>query len=153
MAWAYQLSVLQIRVSWHLADAGTTDTVSWSVCALLLTAFLAMLALATLGPLRNLRWRWLVTAGALTYPFYLVHMTMGFPLAKGLTRHAPALGHWGNLAVTTTAMLLLSYAIHRWVEKPFGRLMRKGLLRGLTAARSAKGVRGGIPSSQNTAEA
>lgn len=138
MAWAYQLSVLQVRVNWHLTEAGSTRTVSWSLCALLLTAFLGVLMLATLGPLRNIRRRWLVTAGALTYPFYLVHMTIGFPFAKGLTRHVPALGHWGNIAVTMTAMLLLSYALHRWVEGPLGRRMRKGLMRGLEAARRPK---------------
>ncbi|MDX3383081.1 acyltransferase [Streptomyces niveiscabiei] len=138
MAWAYQLSVLQIRVDWHMAAPGSTRTVSWSLCALLLTAFLGVLMLATIGPLRNLSWRWLVTAGALTYPFYLVHMSLGYPLAKGLTRHVPALGHWGNMAVVTTAMLLLSYGIWRWVERPMGRWMRRGLTRGLAAARGPK---------------
>lgn len=138
MAWAYQLSVLQIRVNWHLTEAGSTKTVSWSLCALLLTAFLGVLMLATLGPLRHIRRRWLVTAGALTYPFYLLHMTIGFPFAKGLTHHLPALGHWGTMAVTTTAMLLLSYAVFRWVEQPLGRRMRKGLMRGLAAARRPK---------------
>ncbi|MET9435926.1 acyltransferase [Streptomyces sp. NPDC006551] len=131
MAWAYQLSVMQVRVNWHLATSNTTKTVSWTLCALLLTAFLVVLMLATLGPLKNLRWRWLVTAGALTYPFYLVHMSLGIPLAKGLTRHVPALGHWGNIVVTTTAMLLLSYVIYRWVEKPLGKLIRRKLQRGL----------------------
>ncbi|MEX3102901.1 acyltransferase family protein [Streptomyces sp. ST1015] len=140
MAWAYQLSVLQIRVDWHMAAPGSTRTVSWSLCALLLTAFLGVLMLATIGPLRNLSWRWLVTAGALTYPFYLVHMSLGYPLAKGLTRHVPALGHWGNMAVVTTAMLLLSYGIWRWVERPMGRWMRRGLTRGLAAARGPKGA-------------
>jgi len=138
MAWAYQLSVLQIRVAWHMAAPGSTQTVSWSVCALLLTAFLGVLMLATIGPLRDLSWRWLVTAGALTYPFYLIHTSLGFPLAKGLTRHVPALGPWGNLAVVTTVMLLLSYAIWRWVERPAGRWMRRGLARGLMAARGTE---------------
>lgn len=134
LAWAYQLSVLQIRVDWHLATSDTTNTVSWTLSALLLTAFLGVLMLATLGPLRTVRHRWLITAGALTYPFYLLHVSIGIPLAKGLTHHGPELGHWGNLAFTTTAMLLLSYGIHRWVERPMGRLMRRGLHRGLKPA-------------------
>ncbi|WP_075732555.1 acyltransferase family protein [Streptomyces acidiscabies] len=145
MAWAYQLSVLQIRVNWHMAAPGSTHTVSWSLCALLLTAFLGVLMLATIGPLRDVSWRWLVTAGALTYPFYLVHMSLGYPLAKGLTRHVPAIGHWGNMAVVTTAMLLLSYGIHRWVERPVGLWMRGGLSRGLAAARGAKEPAAGGP--------
>ncbi|MEU6930396.1 acyltransferase [Streptomyces sp. NPDC046374] len=134
LAWAYQLSVLQIRVNWHLATSGTTNTVSWTLSALLLTAFLGVLMLATLGPLRHVRHRWLITAGALTYPFYLLHVSIGIPFAKGLTHHVPALGHWGTLAVTTSSVLLLSYAIHRWVERPVGRLMRNGLRRGLKPA-------------------
>ncbi|KKZ75846.1 hypothetical protein VO63_00275 [Streptomyces showdoensis] len=134
LAWAYQLSVLQVRVNWHLATSGTTNTVSWTLSALLLTAFLGVLVLATLGPLRHVRHRWLITAGALTYPFYLLHVSIGIPFAKGLTHHVPALGHWGTLAVTTTFVLLLSYGIHRWIERPVGRLMRRGLRRGLRPA-------------------
>ncbi|MFI8826574.1 acyltransferase family protein [Streptomyces sp. NPDC053431] len=131
MAWAYQLSVLQIRVNWHPATSNTDKTVSWTLCALLVTGFLAILMLASLGPLKKIRWRWLVTAGALTYPFYLVHMSLGIPLAKGLTRHVPGLGPWGTMAVTTTAMLLLSYAVYRWAEKPLSRWLRRNLLKGL----------------------
>ncbi|MFG3348263.1 acyltransferase family protein [Streptomyces sp. NPDC048018] len=131
MAWGYQLSVLQIRVNWHLATSNTDRTVSWTLCAVLVTAFLAVLMLASLGPLRRIRWSWLVTAGALTYPFYLVHLSLGIPLAKGLTRHVPALGFWGTVAVTTATMLLLSYAVYRWAEKPLSRWLRRNLLKGL----------------------
>jgi len=131
MAWAYQLSVLQLRVNYHPATSNTDKTVSWTLCALLVTAFLAVLMLASLGPLRKIKWRWLVTAGALTYPFYLVHMSLGIPLAKGLTRHVPELGPWGNIVVTTSAMLLLAYGIYRWVEKPMSKWLRRMLTKGL----------------------
>ncbi|MFF9172192.1 MULTISPECIES: acyltransferase family protein [unclassified Streptomyces] len=131
MAWAYQLSVLQLRVNFHPATSHTHKTVSWTLCALLVTGFLTVLMMASLGPLRRIRWRWLVTAGALTYPFYLVHMSIGVPLAKGLTRRVPELGPWGTLIVTMTAMLLLSYGIYRWVEKPMSKWFRRNLMKGL----------------------
>ncbi|WP_370099555.1 acyltransferase family protein [Streptacidiphilus sp. MAP12-20] len=140
-AWAYEMVMLQIRINGHPADYGTTRLTSWTLCALLLTGFLAMLMLATIGPLARVRWRWLVVAGALTYPFYLVHQSIGVPLGEELTLHVAWLGVWGRLTVTVAAMLGLSWLIYRFVEKPFGRLLRRGLTRGLKAAEVARASR------------
>ncbi|MFB7909901.1 hypothetical protein ACFC1T_26035 [Kitasatospora sp. NPDC056076] len=87
----------------------------------------ALLLLATIGPLARIRWRWLMTAGALTYPFYLIHQSLGLPMAAELTAHAHWLGPWGRLALTTVSMLLLAAIIHRVVEKPIGRALRRRL--------------------------
>jgi peptidoglycan/LPS O-acetylase OafA/YrhL len=134
LAWCYQLTVLQLRIVGHPADSGTTRTVSYSLCALLLTGFLVLLILATIGPLARVRWGWLATAGALTYPFYLVHQSVGVPMGEALTRHVPGLGHWGIMGLTLVTMLGLSWLIHRWVERPLGRLMRRQLTRSLNPA-------------------
>lgn len=133
-AWGYQLTVLQNRVDIHLADTGTTRTVSWSLCAIFLTGFLAVLMLAALGPLARVRQRWLVTAGSLTYPLYLVHQSLGIPLGTELTRHVPELGTWGTMGLTLAAMLVLSWLVQRYVEKPLGTAMRRRLTDGLQLA-------------------
>ncbi|WP_333771362.1 acyltransferase family protein [Streptomyces sp. IBSBF 2435] len=132
LAWAYELVALHDRTYYHMRDtAGPKIAVSWPVCALLLTGFLALLALCAFGPLRRLQWRWMVTAGILTYPFYLVHLTLGTALGVNLTNHGPALGPWVNLLTTLAAMLVLSWLIHKLVEKPLGLAMRRGLAAGL----------------------
>lgn len=126
-AWTYELVMLQNRLNGHPADWGTKVLCSWGVAAGLLTGFLVLLMLATIGPLARVQWRWLVTAGALTYPFYLVHQGIGVPMGEELTLHVGWLGVWGRIAVTVGSMLLLSYLIHRLAEKPLGRALRQRL--------------------------
>ncbi|MFI0717048.1 acyltransferase family protein [Streptomyces inhibens] len=131
-AWCYELTVLNDRVSAHAVKPADGGAISWAVCAAILTCFLAVLALAGIGPLARLRWRWLVTAGALTYPFYLVHQSIGIPVAKGLLQTVPALGVLPSMAVGAVFSLLLSGAIYRMVEKPLMRVLRRQLTRGMS---------------------
>lgn len=132
LSWSYELVALHDRSYYHMRDtAGSTVPVSWPVCALLLTGFVVLLALCAFGPLRRFQWRWMITAGILTYPFYLVHLTLGTALGVDLTHHASWLGAWPNLLLTTAAMLLLSWLIHKLVEKPLGKALRRGLTEGL----------------------
>nr|WSX23411.1 acyltransferase [Streptomyces tubercidicus] len=126
-AWAYELTVLQLRVADHATVPSGERPPSWTVCAAVLTLCIALLALAGAGPLVRLRWRWLITAGALTYPFYLVHQSIGIPVAKGLVRACPGLGPLPSMAVAVLAVLGLSLLIHRMVERPLGRLLKHRL--------------------------
>ncbi|MFH8554853.1 acyltransferase family protein [Streptomyces celluloflavus] len=132
IAWGYELTVLNDRVAGHTVRPADGGALSWAVCAALLTFFLVVLALAGSGPLARLRWRWLVTAGALTYPFYLVHQSIGIPVAKGLLQKVPALGVLPSMAVALAFSLLLSAVIHRTVDGPLGRVLRRHLTRGMS---------------------
>jgi peptidoglycan/LPS O-acetylase OafA/YrhL len=94
-------------------------------------ASFALIALVTLTPLRNISWRWLTTAGALTYPLYLTHESFGkwiihlaYPRTSG--RVALVLG--------MTACLALAWLIHRFVERPWGTRLRQSSLRALDQA-------------------
>ncbi|MFJ9693154.1 acyltransferase family protein [Kitasatospora sp. NPDC101183] len=136
-AWCYELSVLPARLAGHSREWGSAVLCSWTVASALLTAFLALLLLATIGPLARVRWRWLMTAGALTYPFYLIHQSLGLPMAAELATHTPWLGPWARLALTTGSMLLLAWLIHRLVEKPLGRTLRHHLDRALAVGSPA----------------
>ncbi|MFC5805485.1 acyltransferase family protein [Streptomyces formicae] len=93
------------------------------ILAIVTLAYLAVAAVA-LGWLRWANWRWLTFAGALTYPFYLVHEHIGWFVISVLSRklHLPA---WPTLLLTIGAMLTLAWLIHRLVEKPFGPRMRR----------------------------
>ncbi|MFF9583695.1 acyltransferase family protein [Streptomyces achromogenes] len=127
-AWCYQLTVLELRVADHATVPPGESPPSWTVCATVLTVCLGLLALAgTGGPPARLRRRWLVTAGALTYPFYLVHQSIGIPVAKGLMRAVPKLGPLPAMAVSVICMLGLSLLIHTTVERRLGRLLRHRL--------------------------
>lgn len=126
-AWCYELTVLEFRVADHVTTSGGEGRPSWAVCATVLTLCLGLLALAGVGPLAGLQWRWLVTAGGLTYPFYLVHQSIGIPLAKGLIKAVPGLGPLPSMALSVICMLGLAALIHKGVEHRLGRLLRHRL--------------------------
>jgi peptidoglycan/LPS O-acetylase OafA/YrhL len=137
LSWLYQLSMLYGRTSTHGIDASTTQHTSWLVCTALLTGFLALLMLATLGPLARLQWRWLITGGALTYPFYLVHQAIGVPMGKELTAHVSWLGPYPTVLLTLLSMLALARLMNVYVENPFGKVMRRHLAQGLNPPKAA----------------
>ncbi|WP_416985432.1 acyltransferase family protein [Streptomyces sp. T028] len=126
-AWAYELTVLDLRVADHATTPPGESPPSWAMCAAVLTLCLGLLALAGIGPPARLRRRWLVTAGGLTYPFYLIHQSIGIPLAKGLLRAWPRLGPLPSMAVSVSCVLALSLLIHTTVERRLGHLLRHRL--------------------------
>lgn len=67
-----------------------------------------------------------LAVGGLTYPLYLLHQNIGYVAIDALT---PSYGRWIALAVVVVAMVLVSWAIWRFVERPAGR----GLAAMLTA--------------------
>ncbi|WP_406510375.1 acyltransferase family protein [Streptomyces sp. NBC_00212] len=119
-AWCYTLTVLDDRVAGHSGS-------NWAVSAAVLTGFLLLLALAGPGPLRHLQWRTLVYAGALTYPFYLVHQSLGIPVTRGILKTAPGLGLLPSIALGLLFSLLLAAALNRLVDRKLGRLLRHHL--------------------------
>ncbi|MFD9789484.1 acyltransferase family protein [Streptomyces sp. NPDC059070] len=126
-AWCYTLTVLDDRVATH-------PTSTWGVSAAVLTGFLLLLALTGPGPLRHVRWRPLVYAGALTYPFYLVHQSLGIPVTRGILKTVPGLGLLPCVALGLLLSLLLAAALNRWVDRKLGRLLRHHLTRSLNPA-------------------
>ncbi|MBF9066974.1 acyltransferase family protein [Streptacidiphilus fuscans] len=145
-SWCYTLTVLSGRVAEHSAAPGRGGAQSWGVSAALLTAFLVLLALAATGPLARLRTRWLIYAGALTYPFYLVHQSLGIPVVRGLLKAVPRLGLLPSITLGLLFSLLLAALLNRVVDAPLGRLLRRRLSRDLAARPD------GAPERRNAAE-
>jgi len=129
-AWAVELSALYTRMSGREYDNG--KPLSWSIAAALITVGLILLLLVAIGPLGRLRWRWLTTAGVMTYPLYLLHQALGIPMIVELRRHAHALGRTATLAIVVVTMLLLAWLVNRVVERPLSRVLKRGLTNGLS---------------------
>ncbi len=113
-------------IPWSVEVAGVG--VSMRALALLLFLCIGALVAATLTPVARLDWRWLTTAGALTYPLYLVHEIPGWALIQQL---APVLPAHVVLAVVTSAAVCLAWAVHRFVETPLGPRLRRAVERDL----------------------
>jgi peptidoglycan/LPS O-acetylase OafA/YrhL len=115
-----------VQSLWHGRGAEHFSYRSASVIALVVTlGFLAVLAVA-LGRLRRADWRWLTTAGALTYPFYLVHEHLGWVVIDALHQGLgvpPAL----TLAATVAVMLILAWLFNRFVERRATPWLRRSL--------------------------
>lgn len=97
---------------------------SWRGALALYTLFMLFMVCVALGFTDRLQWKWLATAGSLTYPFYLIHYAAGTTAIYYLRDRADARVVVGGLIV---AGLLLSYLIHRLVERPLSRLLKRGL--------------------------
>ncbi|HET6637110.1 MAG TPA: acyltransferase [Streptomyces sp.] len=113
---------------WHAADAGGFSyRPSVAIIAVVTFAYVAVGSVAV-GRLRWANWRWLTVAGALTYPFYLVHEHLGW-VTVALLHRMLGLPSWAVLPLTVAAMLLLAWVLHRLVERPLTPWLRDRLRR------------------------
>jgi peptidoglycan/LPS O-acetylase OafA/YrhL len=97
---------------------------SWQGALTVYTIFLLFMVGVTLGLTDRIQWKWLVTAGSLTYPFYLIHYSAGTTAIHYLRDRADARVLVAGLIV---GGLLLSYLVHRLVERPMARVLKRGL--------------------------
>ncbi|SEK93966.1 acyltransferase family protein [Streptacidiphilus jiangxiensis] len=144
-AWCYTLTVLHDRVAQHAVPAARGASPSWPVSAAVLSGFLVLLALAGSGPFKGLRSRVLIHAGALTYPFYLVHQSLGVPVARGVLKMLPGAGLLPAVGAGLCFSLLLATALNRWVDRPLGPLLRRHLTAALDARPHARSLPERIP--------
>ncbi|MCC3776014.1 acyltransferase [Streptomyces sp. UNOB3_S3] len=98
---------------------------AYVVIAVLALGYAAVAAVAT-GRTGWATWRWLPFAGALTYPFYLVHEHLGWVVIGGLHRGL-GIPSYATFALTLLVMLVLAWALHRFVERRFTPMVRKAL--------------------------
>ncbi|GGT27445.1 acyltransferase family protein [Streptomyces chromofuscus] len=97
---------------------------SWRGAVVIFTAFMLLMVAIALGRTDRIRWRWLVTAGSLTYPLYLMHYLAGIVVIHHLRDTMdPRL----LVGVVITGFLVLSRLVHRVVERPVARALKKGL--------------------------
>ncbi|MFE3743713.1 acyltransferase family protein [Streptomyces sp. NPDC059134] len=94
------------------------------VILLLVTFAFGAVAAVALGWLRWANWRWLTFAGALTYPFYLIHEHLGWFVIAVYHRKF-GLDARLTFVATVVSLLVVAWLIHRLVEKPVGPRMRR----------------------------
>ncbi|OBQ51266.1 acyltransferase [Streptomyces sp. H-KF8] len=117
-----------VRDLWHAPSPDAfSHRSSFGIVLIVTLGFLAVAAIA-LGRLNWANWRWLTVAGALTYPFYLVHEHLGWVVIHGLHRGL-GVGSAATLALTVAAMLLLAWLLNRYVEKTLAPKIRAALSR------------------------
>jgi peptidoglycan/LPS O-acetylase OafA/YrhL len=103
------------------------------VAAAIVSVFFVLLTLIALNKLTAIRGRWLVTAGALTYPLYLLHQQIGETLIRTLDHRVPS---WVLLVGVLAFMLALSWLVQRFAERPLARRIRTVLISGLDRVRN-----------------
>jgi peptidoglycan/LPS O-acetylase OafA/YrhL len=109
----------------HQEDVTGGEVHYWGVLVVAALTCVFFLALVQ-GRLDWMSWRWLTVAGALTYPFYLVHQNVGYTMIHFLSvRHG--ISAYVVLPGTVLAMLLLAWLLHRLVERPLGAFLKRQL--------------------------
>ncbi|MFJ9725138.1 acyltransferase family protein [Streptomyces sp. NPDC101209] len=118
MAWLMGQRQLGVRIDDFEHVSG------WRGSVVLFTGFLLVMVAIALGATDRLRWRWLATAGSLTYPLYLLHYVAGTTVINRLqgTMDARLL-----MATVIAGFLLLSWLVHRYVERPLAGVLKRGL--------------------------
>ncbi|WP_257004345.1 acyltransferase [Streptomyces sp. SA15] len=115
-----------VRSLWNAADPNAfAHRTSLGIVLVVAFGFIAVAAIA-LGWLRWANWRWLTVAGALTYPFYLVHEHLGWVVVRAL-HIGLGLPSAETFALTIASMLALAWLMNRYVEKPLTPKLRAAL--------------------------
>jgi peptidoglycan/LPS O-acetylase OafA/YrhL len=120
-----------LGLSWVMSQNSIHERVTqaehvstWSGSVLLYTVFLLVMVGISLGLTDRIQWKWLATAGSLTYPFYLLHYAVGVTAIHYLRDRMDARVLLPGLIA---GMLVLSWLVHRLVERPLSRILKKGL--------------------------
>jgi peptidoglycan/LPS O-acetylase OafA/YrhL len=108
------------------ADFITADAESAVVAPVVVLVFFGLFTLLSFASKLELNARVAYRLGALTYPLYLVHGTIGHLL---YTLMAPALGVWARIAVITAVALALAWVLSVTVETHGRKLFEAGLRR------------------------
>ncbi|MCO8312599.1 acyltransferase family protein [Pseudomonas mandelii] len=101
------------------------------ICGVIILFFMTFFLIATnkTAAIGNLNW---TTLGALTYPLYLLHQMIGFMIFNlAYPMVNPHILLWG----TTALMIWASYIIHKRIEVPMARQIKKILLLSLNRVR------------------
>ncbi|MEV5410689.1 acyltransferase [Thermopolyspora sp. NPDC052614] len=132
-SYAFALREATERVAGRVKLVGVKDfpAPEWAVM-LAITVIFLVVGLVAVHALSWMRWRGLVTLGALTYPLYLLHQTVS---AVFIPAYEESLNGWLLVAITLGVSLALSHLIWRFVEKPAQRFLKPRLTASLRAAR------------------
>ncbi|MFF3977857.1 acyltransferase family protein [Streptomyces sp. NPDC055808] len=122
---------IRYRMASNLGRAAADHLPTWPVRLIIIAGFVMVGAIA-LGALDKVQWKWLSTAGAITYPLYLIHMFIGLTLIHHFRGQVPA----PVLVVSVTVLMMVTgWLIHRFVERPASKWVRNSMKRGIADVR------------------
>jgi peptidoglycan/LPS O-acetylase OafA/YrhL len=124
VAFAYALEMHNVVIRIDYTSKVNHSHLSHGIGMIVVTAYFVILGVIARGWTDRIRWRWLTTAGLLTYPFYLIHQVVGWSVIDALHDLRP---RKLTLALTILAMLLVAWLLHRLLERPLARLIRRKL--------------------------
>ncbi|MFD5422013.1 acyltransferase family protein [Streptomyces sp. NPDC127069] len=130
-SWLLMQRWLNDIVRWNTVKG---DRLSWEMCLLVITLCYAVMAAVALGRLDRINWRRLSAAGAMSYPLYLLHQQAGLTMLRQWHRDVEP---WTLLLSAMAVMLLVSWLIQRFVERPAARALKRFLERRPAAATRA----------------
>jgi peptidoglycan/LPS O-acetylase OafA/YrhL len=108
---------------------------SHGVGFVLITIFFAIMAVIAMGWTARIQWKWLTTAGLLTYPFYLLHQNIGWAIIHAMRDVRPRkLTLFGVILI----MLVLAWLLHKLIEKPLAKVLKRKLAESSAFLRSAE---------------
>ncbi|AXG79499.1 acyltransferase family protein [Streptomyces paludis] len=128
MAWLMGQRELGIRID------EVEHVSSWRGAVLIFTVFLLTMVAIALGATDRIRWKWLVTAGAMTYPLYLMHYAAGTTVIHYLRNTMdPRL----LVATVIAGFMVLGWLVYRIVERPLSGALKRGLATSFAQLRKA----------------
>ncbi|MPY51813.1 acyltransferase family protein [Streptomyces acidicola] len=117
-----------VQELWHAPNPDAfSNRTSYGIVLVVTLGFVAVAAIA-LGWLNRINWPWLTVAGALTYPFYLVHEHLGW-VSVNVLHQRLGLPAGATIGLTLLGMLVLAWALHRGVEVRLGPALKRSLER------------------------
>lgn len=102
---------------------------SYLTVAVLISIFYVFMFLISIDRLSFLNKKLFLSLGMLTYPLYLIHQNIGFIALNSLH---PFFNKWVLLFLLISAMLIISFLISRYIEKPMGSYIRQSLKKNTT---------------------
>ncbi|MEU7281038.1 acyltransferase [Streptomyces sp. NPDC045431] len=114
---------VSLRIKAAEAKAGAFVENPYIAVAVITGCFLIVLAIA-LHLLDGVKWRWLATAGALSYPLYLIHAEFGWAVIRVLDDR---IGVWPTVVVACVSMMVAAALLHWCAEKPLARRVRRAV--------------------------
>ncbi|MFF2626358.1 acyltransferase family protein [Kitasatospora griseola] len=105
-------------------QAFSGDTLSYTKLLILMTLAFVVVAGTALGWFRWVKWPWLTVFGAMTYPLYLLHQVLGWWF---LVHLQGKVGPYAEAGIVIGGMLVASWLVNRYIEKPGSKLLNRSL--------------------------
>lgn len=133
LATALVVGTMRVIRDMELDVAGSGWSVSPAVISTALAVIFIIFAGIALGKIYLKRsHKWVVALGGMTYPLYLLHNNIGLVI---FNRVNDAMNRWLLFALMLAGLMVMAFAIWRWIETPILRKFRPRKTSGLPAAR------------------